>query len=111
MEGGPSQQDRFDPKSTVARGSIATCIDGVRFSQTLPGLAELADQLCLRRSIGSGEGEHNRATELIHTGFFPLPSFPRPPVGSMVSHWSAGLGFPRYVTLGGTGIWSRFLGQ
>ncbi|MDF1841021.1 MAG: DUF1501 domain-containing protein [Rubripirellula sp.] len=109
MEGGPSQQDTFDPKPTGARGSIATCIDGVRFSETLPRLAERADQLCVLRSIGSGEGEHNRATELMHTGFSPLPSFPRPSVGSMVSHWSADPGFPRYVTLGGRGFGPAFL--
>ena len=111
MEGGPSQQDTFDPKPASPRESIATRVDGIRFSETLPGLAERADQLCLLRSVGSGEGEHTRATELMHTGFSPLPSFPRPPIGSMVSHQGADPGFPRYVTLGGRGFGPAFLGN
>ena len=111
MEGGPSQLDTFDPKPGSARQSIKTAIDGVRFSETLPGLAERADDLCLIRSVGSREGEHERATELLHTGFAPLPSFPRPALGSMVSHTRQDPGFPRYVTLGGSGFGPAFLGD
>ena len=63
------------------------------------------------RSVGSREGEHERATELLHTGFAPLPSFPRPSLGSMVSHERPEPGFPRYVTLGGNGFGPAFLGS
>lgn len=111
MEGGPSQQDTFDPKPGGPRKSIATNVDGLRFAETLPGLAQRADQLCVLRSVGSREGEHARATELLHTGFAPLPSFPRPSMGSMISHQRDDPGFPRYVTLGGGGFGPAFLGS
>ncbi|MEM1068314.1 MAG: DUF1501 domain-containing protein [Planctomycetota bacterium] len=111
MGGGPSQQDTFDPKPASARRSIPTSVNGLQFAETLPGLAERADELCVIRSVGSREGEHERATELLHTGFSPLPSFPRPSLGSMVSHSQTDPGFPRFVTLGGNGFGPAFLGS
>ena len=57
------------------------------------------------------EGEHSRATELLHTGFSPVPSFPRPALGAVVSSKHADPGFPRYVTLGGNGFGPAFLGS
>lgn len=110
MEGGPSQLDTFDPK-VDARKSIATNVPGVRFAETLPGLANRADQLCLVRSVGSSEGEHARATELLHTGFTPVPSFPRPALGAMVAADRDVGDVPRYVTLGGNGMGPAFLGS
>jgi uncharacterized protein (DUF1501 family) len=111
MGGGPSQLDTFDPKAGGPRKSIATVASGLRIADTLPGLAARADELCVIRSVGSSEGEHARATELLHTGFAPLPSFPRPPLGSFISNASPDPGFPRYVTLGGTGFGPAFLGN
>ncbi|NND97182.1 MAG: DUF1501 domain-containing protein [Pirellulaceae bacterium] len=111
MGGGPSQLDTFDPKPGSPRKSIATAVSDIRFAETLPGLAARADSLCVVRSIGSGEGEHARATELLHTGFSPMPSFPRPPIGSFLSQARDDPGFPRYVTLGGTGFGPAFLGN
>ncbi len=112
MEGGPSQQDTFDPKASVGgRPSIATNIAEVHFAETLSQLAGRADQLCMVRSVGSREGEHARATELMHTGFSPLPSFPRPALGSMIASDREDPGFPRYVTLGGVGFGPAFLGS
>ncbi|MFK8112311.1 MAG: DUF1501 domain-containing protein [Rubripirellula sp.] len=111
MEGGPSQLDTFDPKRHGPRGSLQTKVDGLSIADCLPSLAERADQLCVLRSVGSREGEHTRATELMHTGFAPVPSFPRPAIGSMISSNLADPGFPRYVTLGGFGFGPAFLGS
>lgn len=111
MEGGPSQLDSFDPKRGGPRNSLATNVPGVDFADTLGGLAQRADELCVIRSVGSREGEHTRATELMHTGFSPVPSFPRPAIGSMVSSKRDDPGFPRYVTLGGFGFGPAFLGS
>lgn len=111
MNGGPSQLDTFDPKKLAgARPSVATPVPGLRLADSVAGLAARADQLCVIRSIGSGEGEHVRATELMHTGFAPLPSFPRPSLGSLISHSSPDTGLPRNVTLGGIGFGPAFLG-
>lgn len=111
MEGGPSQLDTFDPKPKGPRDAVATNVSGLDFADTLPGMAKRADELCLVRSVGSREGEHARATELMHTGFSPLPSFPRPAIGSFVSGAHRDPGFPRYVTLGGSGFGPAFLGH
>ena len=117
MEGGPSQLDTFDPDKrgdpnlSGGRRSIPTNLSGVRFSETLPRLSERADELCLVRSVGSREGEHARASELMHTGFSPQPSFPRPAMGAMIAHDREDPGFPRYVTLGGEGFGPAFLGS
>ncbi|MGI9472463.1 MAG: DUF1501 domain-containing protein [Rubripirellula sp.] len=110
MEGGPSQLDTFDPKAGGPRESVATDLKDVRLADTLPGLASRVQDLCLVRSVGSREGEHTRATELMHTGFTPSPSFPRPSLGSMVVHGQKPQDFPRYVTLGGAGFGPAFLG-
>ena len=112
MEGGPSQLDTFDPKRSSTRKSIATNVTGLKFAETLPGLAARADELCVVRSVGSREGEHGRATELMHTGFAPVPSFPRPALGSIFSHQVANgrSAIPNYVTLGGSGYGPAFLG-
>ncbi len=113
MEGGPSQLDTFDPKENSLGGSpaIATSTAGLSFADTLPGLAQRADELCIVRSVGSREGEHIRASELMHTGFAPVPSFPRPSVGSFVSSDREECGFPRSVTLGSLGFGPAFLGS
>lgn len=111
MEGGPSQLDTFDPKDGGDRASLATSVSGLRIAETLPGLAERAEDLCILRSVGSREGEHARATELMHTGFSPLPSFPRPALGSMISSTRSDPGFPRCVTLGGFGFGPAYLGS
>lgn len=111
MNGGPSQLDTFDPKTLPgARPSVATQVPGLRLADSLAGLAARADQMCVIRSIGSREGEHVRATELMHTGFAPLPSFPRPSLGALISHGSQDRGLPRNVTLGGIGFGPAFLG-
>lgn len=110
MDGGPSQLDTFDPKAGGPRRSIATKVPGLAFAEPLAGLANHADKLCVLRSVGSAEGEHTRACELMHTGFSPRPAFPRPSLGSMVSHDRPDNGFPRYVTLGGKGFGPAFLG-
>ena len=111
MDGGPSQLDTFDPKPGSPRRSIPTSLPNVQFAETLPKLANRAENLCLLRSVGSGEGEHARATELLHTGFAPIPSFPRPSLGSMVTREQPVSDFPRYVTLGGKGFGPAFLGS
>ena len=111
MEGGPSQLDTFDPKDLGPRESVATNVSGLKFADSLAGLAARADQLCVVRSVGSREGEHTRATELMHTGFAPVPSFPRPALGSVVSSVAGSSDVPNYVTLGGIGFGPAFVGQ
>ena len=89
MGGGPSQLDTFDPKPGHANGgptkAISTNVTGVEFSENLPNLAKVADQLAVIRSMTSREGAHPRATSLLHTGYLPTASVRYPTLGSIVA--------------------------
>ena len=68
LPGGISHQETFDPKPFAPveyrgdMGSIATKIEGEKFSQTLPQTAQLADKLTVIRSMTHGEAAHERGT-------------------------------------------------
>lgn len=65
MQGGPSQFETFDPKTTApsnircATDEIATAIPGVTFGSTFPKLAQIADQMTIVRSFTTGDGNHD----------------------------------------------------
>src|SRR3954467_8672338 len=66
LPGGIAHQETFDPKPFAPveyrgeLGTIATKIDGEKFSETLPQTAQIADKLCLIRSMTHGEAAHER---------------------------------------------------
>jgi len=120
MDGGPSQLETFDPKPGAAVGgptrAIATSVPGLAIAEHLPSIAEHMDRLCVVRNLKSPEGDHDRGNRYLHTGFVPVPAFPRPSLGSLVSHaWgakSAGSApeIPAFVSLGGSNGNPAFLG-
>ena len=75
MPGGPSQMDTFDLKPGHDNGGpfkeIQTTVPGMKFSEHLPKLAQLADHLSIVRSMQTKEGDHSRGTFLIRTGQRP----------------------------------------
>ena len=89
MTGGPSQIDTFDMKPGHANGGpfkeIATAVPGMRFSEHLPQLAKHAGSLAILRGLSTKEGDHQRATELMHTGHLPMGPIRHPTVGSALS--------------------------
>jgi hypothetical protein len=89
MNGGPSQLDTFDLKPGHANGGpfkeIATSVPGIRISQHLPRLARFMDRMAIVRSMSTKEGDHGRATFLLHTGYLPQGSIQFPPLGSLVA--------------------------
>jgi uncharacterized protein (DUF1501 family) len=89
LEGGPSHIDTFDPKPGAATNgpfeAIDTKIAGVKFGQHLPRLAQAADKLAVIRSLTSREGDHDRATVLLHTGYIPNPALKYPSLGATVA--------------------------
>jgi uncharacterized protein (DUF1501 family) len=89
MTGGPSQIDTFDMKPGHANGGpfkeIATAVPGMRFSEHLPKLATHADSLAILRGLSTKEGDHQRATELMHTGHLPMGPIRYPTLGSALS--------------------------
>jgi len=89
MTGGPSQTDTFDMKPGHANGGpfkeIATVVPGMRFSEHLPKLAAHAGDLAILRGLSTKEGDHQRATELMHTGHLPMGPIRYPTIGSSLS--------------------------
>lgn len=89
MGGGPSQFETFDPKPGHANGgetkTIPTTIPGVQISANLPKVAQATDDLCLIRSMTGKDGQHPRATFLMHTGYAPSPAVKYPTLGSIVA--------------------------
>ncbi len=76
MAGGPSQTDTFDMKPGHANGGefkeVATAAPGLRFSEHLPKLAQMADRLAVVRSLTTKEGDHERGAHLVRTGHPPM---------------------------------------
>jgi len=87
MAGGPSQTDTWDLKPGHKNGGpskeIATPVPGLRISEHLPNLAAAAKDLGIIRSMSSKEGEHGRATQLLHTGQLPNDAVAYPALGSL----------------------------
>lgn len=142
MAGAPSQIDLFDPKPALERydgqDAPAEMIKGERFafirgtpkclkspykferrgqagmelSELLPGLGEIADDICLIRSMKTDHFNHAPAQLFVHTGSQIMG---RPSMGSWLTY---GLGtenkdLPGFVVLvsnanpdGGTALWS-----
>jgi len=89
MQGAPSQFETFDPKPGHANGgetkAIKTSVNGIEISENLPQVAEAMGDLCVIRSMNSREGQHPRATYLMHTGYLPSAAVKYPTLGSIVA--------------------------
>src|SRR5437870_7847139 len=89
MNGGPSQMDTFDLKPGHANGGpfkeIQTSAPGLKFSEHLPKLAKFGDRLAVIRSMLTKEGDHDRATFLLRTGYLPQGPIEYPAIGALLS--------------------------
>lgn len=89
LSGGPSQLDTFDPKPGTKQGGktgkIKTRAPGVEIADLYPLLAEEMQSVSLVRSLVTPEGEHERGTYLLRTGYRPNPTVVHPSLGAVVS--------------------------
>jgi uncharacterized protein (DUF1501 family) len=105
MGGGPSQLETFDPKpgTNIAAGSTAidTAVKGVQLASGLDRLAEEMRHVALVRSLVSKEGDHERGTYTLKTGFRPDPTVTHPSLGAIICHDlpGAGVEIPRHVSI------------
>jgi hypothetical protein len=88
MGGGPSQFETFDPKPGTSTGgptrAIPTAVPGIQIAAGWERLAaEMAD-VAVIRSMTHKEGEHERASYQLHTGYTPTPAVKHPTLGSLV---------------------------
>src|SRR5262245_60358413 len=119
MRGGPSQFETFDPKPGTTNGgpteAIQTAVTGVRVAASWPNVARAMGDIALVRSMSNREGEHQRATYLMHTGYLPLGGVRFPTLGSIAAREIGPRDFdlPHFVTVGGRGggIGSGYLGM
>lgn len=92
LPGGIAAQESFDPKPLAPieyrgpLGTVKTKVEGVYFSEQLKKTAEIADKICVVRSMTHGEADHARGTHNMFTGWRPSPAVQYPSIGSIVSH-------------------------
>jgi hypothetical protein len=119
MRGGPSQFETLDPKPGHANGgptqAIDTVVPGIRLAEGWTNLAQEMRNVALIRSMTNREGEHQRATYQMHTGYAPLGALRHPSLGAIVASELAPREFdlPHFVSVGNrfTTIGSGFLGM
>jgi RNA polymerase sigma factor (sigma-70 family) len=105
MNGGPSQMDTFDLKPGQANGGpfkeIETVAKDIRISEHLPRLAKFTDQMVLIRSLSHREGDHQRGTLMMRTGYAPGTGILFPPFTSVLAKelGSDKAAMPDYVTI------------
>ena len=107
MQGGPSQFETFSPKPGHENGGGTKAIDtsspGIQIADNLPKIATVMDDFALIRSMATKEGNHQRASFLLHTGYAPSASLKHPTLGAVVSKELANpeCDLPAFVRVGG----------
>ncbi|MFO0843861.1 MAG: DUF1501 domain-containing protein [Gemmataceae bacterium] len=105
MQGGPSQLETFDPHPgtpiAAGTGAIGTALKGVQLAPGLPRTAAELGSFALVRSMVSKEGDHERGTYTMKTGFRPDPTVVHPSIGAVVCHElpAGGADIPRHVSI------------
>jgi len=116
MAGGPSQLETFDPKPGTEHGgetkTIATAVPGISIAEAWNHTAKGMKDIALVRSMTNKEGNHQRATYQLHTGYVPSATIKHPHLAcSMVSELGESkLDLPHIVSVGGPTIGAGFLG-
>jgi uncharacterized protein (DUF1501 family) len=119
MQGGPSQFETFDPKPDTKNGGptkgISTAVSGIRIAENWDRVAATMKDIAIIRSMTNKEGEHQRATYQLHTGYVPAGGVKHPNFGSIVASEIAPADFdlPHFVSIGNRAltIGSGFLGM
>jgi hypothetical protein len=116
MGGGPSQFETFDPKPGTDHGgetkAIQTAVPGIAISEGWDKTASVMKEIALVRSMTNKEGNHQRATYQLHTGYTPSATIKHPHVGcSIVGELSEShFDLPHIVSIGGGTIGAGYLG-
>ena len=90
MAGGPSQLETFDPhpdtKIAAGTGAIKSSLKNVLLAPGLEQVAGEMESISLVRSLMSKEGDHERGTYTLKTGFRPDPTVIHPSLGAIACH-------------------------
>lgn len=116
MAGGPSQFESFDPKpGAPGQGptrAIPTSVPGIQVAEHWARTAGVMQDFAVIRSMTSKEGNHGRATYLLHTSYPPSGGIVHPGFGSLVAQQlgEADFDLPHFVSISGQSVSSSFLG-
>jgi Protein of unknown function (DUF1501) len=105
LAGGPSQLETFDPHpdSKIAGGTkaIATASKEIKLADGFGRLAWVMDKVSVVRSLVSKEGDHERGSYLMKTGYRPDPTVEHPSIGAICCHElpDGGAEIPRHVSI------------
>jgi hypothetical protein len=120
MGGGPSHMDTWNlkPESEKNGGPfkpIATAAEGVQICEHLPNVARQMKRLSIIRSLDSKEGNHDRGTYMMHTGWTPNPTVVHPSFGSVCSYELGerleNFDLPHCIAINSPGMGAGFLGM
>ena len=108
MAGAPSQFETFDPKPDHENGggteAIRTSVPGIQIAKGWEQTAGEMDDLAIIRSMTNKEGNHQRATYQLHTGYIPSGSVKHPSFAACVAQQlrDPDLDLPSVVSVGAT---------
>jgi hypothetical protein len=119
MGGGPSHMDTWDlkPESEKNGGEfkpMPTSASGVQICEHLPTVARQMKHLNIVRSLNSKEGNHDRGTYVMHTGYLPNPTVVHPSFGSICSFEMSdkvAIDLPHCIAINSPGEPAGFLGM
>ena len=111
MGGGMSQLESWDPHpgtpSSDELKAIETTVDGLRISELLPQMAEQMHQTTLIRSLTSEEGDHERGSFFVKTGYRLDPTLTYPALGAIAASQlpDPTVEIPQHICLGTNQFW------
>ncbi len=111
MNGGMSQLETWDPHPEGPAGgevtSIATSVGGLQISNLLPQMAEQMHSTTVIRSLTSLEGDHERGTFFVKTGYRLEPTLSYPALGAIAASElpDSNVEIPQHVSLAGENFW------
>ena len=120
MSGGPSHLDIWDlkPESEKNGGPfrpIDTSAPGVKICEHMPRMAKQMHHMNIIRSLDSKEGNHDRGTYLMHSGYAPNPTVVHPGWGSIAAYELGeqlkNFDLPHCVAINEPGMGAGFLGM
>ena len=119
MQGAQSQLETWDPHPGTKIGgdvkSIKTNVSGLEISDFLPRMAEQMDAVSVIRSLTSKEGDHERGTYFVKTGWRPDPTLVHPALTAILASDlpDSSIEIPQHVSLCANGLAARggFLGD
>lgn len=113
LAGGPSQLETWDPHpGTLISGpttAIETSISGIQIASHFPQVAEQLHHLSVIRSLVSKEGDHERGSYLLKTGYRPDVTTIHPALGAIAARElpDPRVEIPMFVSLGQAPFRSR----